>query len=190
MKIILASQSPRRKELMKLAGYDFEIRISKEDETINSEWNIFEVPEKLAIRKANAVFQFLSANDQSIIIAADTVVIFENKILNKPQNENEAFEMLNALNGKNHIVITGVCFKSRSKQVSFSDETKVFFRKLLPADLKFYIENFKPFDKAGSYGIQDWLGVRIVDRIEGCYFNVMGLPVRRVIQEINAFNIL
>lgn len=189
MNLILASQSPRRKELLKLAGFDFEIKIPETDETIQKEWNLLEAPEILSRKKASAVFYQFHPGNESVVVTADTVVILEGKIFNKPANETEALYMLETLSGKAHSVITGVCVRTAEKEFSFSDETKVFFRTLQPEELKYYIQHYHPFDKAGSYGIQDWIGVRIVERIEGCYFNVMGLPVRKVADVLKQFEI-
>ncbi len=189
MKLILASQSPRRKELLKLAGFDFEIKIPDIDETIDDNWKTFESPEILARKKAASVFEQFHPGNETVVIAADTIVFLNGKIFNKPGNDAEALYMLQALSGTTHSVITGVCIRTAEHEESFSDETKVVFGNLLKEELEYYIKNHRPFDKAGGYGIQDWIGVRIVERIEGCYFNVMGLPVRRVADVLKKFSL-
>lgn len=189
MKLILASQSPRRKELLKLAGFDFEIKIPDIDETIDDNWKTFESPEILARKKAASVFEQFHPGNETVVIAADTIVFLNGKIFNKPGNDAEALYMLQALSGTTHSVITGVCIRTAEHEESFSDETKVVFGNLLKEELEYYIKNHRPFDKAGGYGIQDWIGVRIVERIEGCFFNVMGLPVRRVADVLKKFSL-
>lgn len=190
-RLILASLSPRRKELMTLAGYQFEVFVSKDKEEFHDKIPVREVAQHLAERKAQIALEHFK-EEQVIIVAADTTVLLNEKIYNKPADEADAFRMLSELNGKMHEVITGVCIISNlhpqhlqeQRKISFSDITKVYFRKLTDEQLRFYISNYKPFDKAGSYGIQDWFGVRGVERIEGDYFNVMGLPVSRVAIEL------
>lgn len=189
MKLILASQSPRRKELLKLAGFDFEIKIPDIDETIDDNWKTFESPEILARKKAASVFEQFHPGNETVVIAADTIVFLNGKIFNKPGNDAEALYMLQALSGTTHSVITGVCIRTAEHEESFSDETKVVFGNLLKEELEYYIKNHRPFDKAGGYGIQDWIGVRIVERVEGCFFNVMGLPVRRVADVLKKFSL-
>lgn len=187
-KLILASLSPRRKELMNLSGYQFEVFVSKDNEEFHNNIPVREVAQHLAERKAQIALEHFK-EEQVIIVAADTTVLLNEKIYNKPVDEADAFSMLSELNGKMHEVITGVCIitnlpSQEQKHISFSDTTKVYFRKLTDEQLRFYISNYKPFDKAGSYGIQDWFGVRGVERIEGDYFNVMGLPISRVAIEL------
>jgi septum formation protein len=120
-----------------------------------------------------------------VLITADTIVWIDEIVLNKPSGEFEAKQMLTLLSGKMHRVFTGVCLTTNKNKVSFTDETKVYFKNLTEAEISFYIKNYKPFDKAGSYGAQDWLGLIGVEKIEGSYFNVMGLPVHRVYEELN-----
>lgn len=189
MNLILASQSPRRKELLKLAGFTFEIKVTDADESINPSWNIIKVPEILARKKAALVVEKFGFGNESVVVAADTVVVFENKIFNKPANEIEAIQMLEMLNGKEHLVVTGICVKNGSKEEIFNDCTKVFFNKLTYEELEFYVKNYSPLDKAGAYGIQDWIGLRIVKKIEGCYFNVMGLPVSKLVFSLKKYGI-
>ena len=189
MKLLLASQSPRRKELLHLAGFTFEVKIPAVDESVSEKWEPEEVPELLARKKASTVFEQFHPGNETVVIAADTIVIFENKIFGKPANKAEALTMLETLSGSDHKVITGVCIKTNEKEISFSDTSKVFFRILMKEELQYYIQHFSPLDKAGSYGIQDWIGVRIVERVEGDYFNVMGLPVRLVTEALKNFGI-
>lgn len=189
MKLILASQSPRRKELLKLAGFDFEIITTGIDESINPEWVLDKVPEILARKKAEAITEKINYQNEAVVISADTIVVFKNKVFNKPVNNIEALHMLNALNGNEHEVITGVCIKKGSRIELFGERTKVYFNNISIGDLNFYIENFQPLDKAGGYGIQDWIGLRIVKKIEGCYFNVMGLPISKTISALKRFGI-
>lgn len=189
MKLFLASQSPRRRELLKLAGFEFEILTAEFVETIDPKTNVYTVPEILARRKADAVFRQCELKKDAVVLCADTLVIFNEKIFGKPASESDALMMLESLSGRQHIVITGVCIRSFDKEISFSDSAKVFFRTLEAEELLFYIRNYNPFDKAGSYGIQDWLGVRIVEKVEGDYFNVMGLPVRKEAEALKQFGI-
>ena len=178
--IILASKSPRRQELLKGLGIHF-ATISKDvDETYPNDLPVSEVAEYLANKKAVAYSADVDA--QTILITADTVVIVDQTILEKPANEQEAADMLSLLSNRAHKVVTGVCIKSANKTKSFSVETKVHFKTLSIEEICHYVQNYKPFDKAGSYGIQEWIGYIGVHKIEGSYFNVMGLPV----YELNA----
>lgn len=179
-KIILASRSPRRIELLKLAGLKFIIRSSDIDETPPANMSVKKVPQFLAQQKARVA----KPSNNELIIAADTVVIINNIILGKPTNKKDAFKMLKTLSGKMHIVITGVCLLTTKEEISFSEQTKVFFKDLSDEEINYYINNYKPFDKAGSYAIQEWIGITSIYRIEGDYCNVMGLPVSRVIVEM------
>lgn len=185
-RILLASKSPRRKQLLEDAGFKFETITSKEVEEIipkdiaNSDVAIF-----LSELKANAYKPDLKENE--ILISADTIVCLENKILGKPKDYNDAFKMLMALSGKKHKVITGVTICSLKKQVSFADVTSVKFKKLSENEINYYITNYKPFDKAGSYGIQEWIGYIGITKIKGSYFNVMGLPVQKVYEALSKF---
>lgn len=183
--IILASQSPRRKQILKDAGIDFESRVKDTNEDFPANLSKKEVPVFLAQKKANAFFPELK-NDE-LLITADTVVIIGNEILNKPSDRNEAIQMLQKISGKMHEVVTGVCLTTKDKQISFADVTKVFFLPLLQADIEYYIDHHKPFDKAGSYGIQEYIGYIGIEKIEGSYFNVVGLPIHRVVQELRRF---
>jgi septum formation protein len=184
-KLILASQSPRRQQLLQQLGYTFEIRLKETDETVPTHLPAHQVSMFLAEKKANTFMNDLK--DKELLITADTIVIIENEILNKPHNYEEAFQMLTKLSGKVHEVITGFCLTSLEKQVTLSDTTKVFFKPLTAFEIDFYIKNYHPFDKAGSYGAQDWIGMVGITRIEGSYFNVMGLPVHKLYGALEEF---
>jgi septum formation protein len=183
--IILASQSPRRRQLLTDLGYIFS-QISKDlDESFSDELPIKDVAEFLACKKANGFKEDLKPND--LLITSDTTVCLENEILNKASNTSEAKTMLQKLSGNNHEVITGVCLSSLEKRISFSVSTKVFFKELSDSEINYYIQKFQPFDKAGAYGIQEWIGYVGVEKIEGSYFNVMGLPVKQLHEAIEKF---
>jgi len=182
--LILASSSPRRQFLMKEAGYEFKIVSPEVDESFPSTMAVEEVPTFLAKKKA-AVLRDQITNE--IVVASDTVVILNGQIMNKPLSHQEAFEMLSQLSGKTHIVVTGVCLLSKEKEAVFDDRTEVTFKKLTEAEINFYIEHFKPFDKAGAYGAQDWIGMVAIEKINGSYFTVMGLPMHKVYQSLNTF---
>ena len=184
-KLILGSSSPRRQQLLKDAGFTFKTVSINADESFSSNLKAQEIPLYLAEKKAKHYPDNL--NDDEILITSDTVVWVDGVVLNKPENEFEAKQMLQFLSGKMHQVFTGVCITSNKKQISFYDETKVFFKPLTEEEIIFYIKNYKPFDKAGSYGAQDWLGLIGIDRIEGSYFNVMGLPVHKLYEELQKF---
>lgn len=186
-KVILGSGSPRRKQLLSSMDIEFEQRIKDVEENILPEWQTKEVAQKLAERKALAQQKELKENEvgflNEVLITSDTIVVIDDKILNKPQNRFEAKEMLTLLSGKKHLVITGVCICTKSKLHSFADETEVFFKELSQNEIDYYIQKYKPFNKAGSYGAQEWLGMIGVEKISGSYFNVMGLPVQKLYEE-------
>ena len=185
-KIILASNSPRRKELLSGLDIDYETRVIPDvDESYPNSLHIEDVAVYLAEKKASAYQQELK--DKELLITADTVVLLENKILGKPANEEESATMLRVLSSKTHKVITAVCLTSTEKQVSFSDTSLVTFGKLIDAEIDYYVSKYKPFDKAGAYGVQEWIGYMAVERIEGSYYNVMGLPVFKVYKELKEF---
>lgn len=173
-KLVLGSGSPRRKELLAGMGLTFEVRVSDIDESIDPSWPLTEVAQRLAERKAEALMEIAEANE--IMITADTVVHVEGKLLNKPADKEEALSMLKQLSGRSHEVYTGVCISTSTWKHSFTDCTKVTFATLNEHELQHYIENYKPFDKAGSYGAQDFIGLVGIAKLEGSYFNVMGLP--------------
>lgn len=186
-RIILASQSPRRRQLLEWAELAFEVIIVPTDETYPNSLPIEEIPIHIARNKALAVQHGagLSSENFPIIIAADTVVVLEGKIIGKPASAQEAFEILSQLSGRVHQVITGVCIIGKKEEV-FSDTTSVAFHALTDTEIWFYIDNYKPFDKAGAYGIQEWIGVTGIKSIAGDFYNVMGLPVSRVLQVLKS----
>ncbi len=182
---ILGSNSPRRKEILKEIGLEFSIYPSNIDENFNKEIELEDIPVFLAEKKANALKNKLKAND--ILITADTIVIQNNELLSKPENTYQAKEMLEKLSGKSHKVITGVCLSNKNNKSIFSCETIVTFNDLNKFEIEFYINKYKPFDKAGSYGIQEWIGLIGVKKIEGSYTNVVGLPASMVYTELKKF---
>jgi len=182
---ILGSNSPRRKEIIKEIGIDFSVYPSNIDENFNKEMKLENIGVFLAEKKANAIKNELKEND--ILITADTTVLHNNELLSKPENTLEAKKMLNKLSGKSHKVITGVCLLSKNRKFIFSCETIVTFNDLDIKEIEFYINKFKPFDKAGSYGIQEWIGLIGIKRIEGSYTNVVGLPASMLYKELKKF---
>ncbi|OUV69932.1 MAG: septum formation protein Maf [Flavobacteriales bacterium TMED123] len=184
-KIVLGSASPRRQELLKLLAVDFEIRLSNSDEQFNEKLPPEQIAKFLATQKSEALKNTIIKNE--ILITADTIVAKEDRILNKPNNEKEAVEMLTFLSNGRHQVITGVCISSTEKSIAFSVNTKVFFKKLSSEEINFYIKNYKPFDKAGAYGIQEWIGLIGIEEIQGSYFNVVGLPMQKLYQNLIQF---
>lgn len=183
--LVLGSKSPRRQELLAGMGFDFEVRTKDTDEDFPDYLSPKEVPVYLAALKANALVNELKQGE--VLITSDTIVLLENEILGKPTSPENAKEMLRKLASKSHEVITGVHLKSLEKNHSFSVSTKVFFKPLTAEMIDFYVENYKPFDKAGSYGIQEWIGFVGIERIEGSYFNVVGLPVSELWDALNNF---
>lgn len=187
MKLILASNSPRRRELLGGLGLDFEVKIIKGiDESYPESLPSEEVAEYIASKKA-LPYRDIVGNDE-IVITADTVVVCENEIMGKPTDHDDACRMLRLISGKTHQVYTGVCLMSQEKTRCFTVKTDVTFRELTDEEIEYYIANYKPFDKAGAYGIQEWIGYIGVTSLEGSYFNVMGLPVQRIYGElVNSF---
>jgi len=183
--ILLASASFRRRELLTQLGVQYSlVKPSQEDEIVPSDIWVEDVSEYLACQKSNA---YKDLKDNDLIITADTTVIVDNKILGKPKDYSDAFQMLRLISGKTHLVITGVCMRSIDKVVSFSVKTEVTFSKLDDEEIRFYIDNYKPFDKAGAYGIQEWIGKVAVESINGSFYNVVGLPVHRLYMELKKF---
>jgi len=180
--VVLASQSPRRKQLLEQAGVPFEVKVVETAETFPPDMPVPEVPLHIARHKAAAVTTLCQADD--IIIAADTVVVLDNTIIGKPKDREDAIRILTALGGRTHEVITGVLIKQGSREQGFSKTTEVHFKPLTAAQVVYYIDNYKPYDKAGAYAIQEWIGAVGIDRIDGCFYNVMGLPVSRVVEEL------
>lgn len=182
--LILASSSPRRQFLMKEAGYDFTIISPEVNESFPSSMPVNQVPSYLAKKKAEVLRDKIT---NEIVVASDTVVILNGTIMNKPVDKSEAFNMLSKLTGKTHTVITAVCLLSKEKMIQFDDRTEVTFKNLTESEINFYIDRYKPFDKAGAYGAQDWLGMIGIEKINGSYFTVMGLPMHKVYEELNSF---
>jgi septum formation protein len=181
-RIILASNSPRRQELLKALGVDFEVIVHPVDETVPTDLPAEYAAAYLSKLKADSFPVPLGENE--ILITADTIVIVKGRILGKPNSELEAFEMIKSLSGATHTVMTAVTFKDCKRQITVEDEAKVSFRFLEEDEIWFYIRNFKPFDKAGAYGIQEWIGFVGVTSIEGSYFTVMGFPQHLVYQQL------
>ena len=180
--IVLASKSPRRQELLKNIISNFKIEVREIEETFPSTLKGAEIAQYISKQKANA---FLHSNEKSMIITADTIVCLEDKVLGKPKSHENAFEMLRSLSGKKHTVFTGVSLLFKNKLTSFYDATHVSFYELSDEEINEYIKNHQPFDKAGSYGIQEWMGYVGIQKIEGDFFNVMGLPLHRLYREID-----
>ncbi|MBC7381714.1 MAG: septum formation protein Maf [Bacteroidia bacterium] len=185
MKIILASKSPRRHELIKALEMEWSLSSFDVEETYDPSLKTDEIVKYLALKKAEAYPKALG-NDE-VLLTADTIVCINNLVLNKPKNEQEAFNMLKLLCGNTHSVYTGVCLKSNNKKKVFAERTEVTCKLLNDQEIRHYISSYQPFDKAGSYGIQDWFGYTAVEKINGCYYNVMGLPVSRIYDELKAF---
>jgi septum formation protein len=182
---LLASKSPRRHYLLTQLGIDFEVRNKEVDESFSADLVAQEIPLYLCEKKANAFDEEL--NDNTIVITADTIVWVENQVLNKPENFDDAVRMLKLLSGKMHEVYTGVCMKSKHKTKSFFSLTKVYFKTLSQYEIEHYINNYNPYDKAGSYGAQEWIGYVAIEKLEGSYFNVMGLPTKELYEELLKF---
>jgi septum formation protein len=184
-KLILGSKSPRRSQLMQEAGYKFEIRTQNIDESFLPTMPVLVVAEDLAIRKAAALFNTLTEDE--VLVTADSVVVLDNAIYNKPADYQEGFDMIRRLSGHKHIVATGVAITSTSKNKSFTVITNVHFGDFSDIEIDFYINTFKPYDKAGGYGIQDWIGLCKIKSIEGSYSNVMGLPMYELYNELKEY---
>lgn len=183
-KIILGSHSPRRKELLEKTGLKFIVRPSDVEEDFKNFINIEEAAKAMANLKAKS---FNDLKNNEILICADTLVSVGKKILGKPKSEKEAEEMLRLLSGKVHKVTTGITIKSNKNEKNFFDSTKVVFKVLTEKEIKYYVKNYKPFDKAGSYAIQEWIGLIGIKKISGSYFNVMGLPTEKLYSELIKF---
>ena len=179
--LILASSSPRRQYLMKEAGFNFTVEKPEADESFPHDLPIDQVAKYLAEVKAES-FRLTMQNE--IILTADTIVILKNNIINKPEDRTEAISMLSALSGNTHLVTTGVCILSKEKEESFDDTTEVTFQTLTRQEIEYYVDTYKPYDKAGAYGAQDWIGMVAIEKIVGSYFNVMGLPIHKVYQHL------
>ncbi len=182
-KIILASQSPRRKQLLEWAEVPFEIVVKETEETYPPGLTPEAVAIHIARQKALAILPLVSAD--AVILAADTIVVLNNRIIGKPKSREDAIAILQDLSGSKHAVITGVVIRKEEKEIAFADTTDVFFHELTKEQIEFYIDKYKPFDKAGAYAIQEWIGVIGIKSVKGDFYNVMGLPVSRVVRELN-----
>ncbi|HFX18057.1 MAG TPA: septum formation protein Maf [Flavobacteriales bacterium] len=177
-KILLGSNSPRRKELLEKMDLKFKTIDLNADETYPDILPPTEVPEYLALKKS---LVYESLKDNELLITADTIVVLNDLIIGKPKNKTQAKKMLKSLSGKKHQVITGVCLRTHKDVLSFSDISEVHFKKLKSSEIDYYIEHYKPFDKAGGYGIQEWIGVIGIKRIKGSFYNIMGLPTAKLV---------
>ena len=180
MNLLLASNSPRRKELLTQLGYQFDIVMIDVDESYPSDLKPHEIAEYVSAKKAKA----FDVNENEILLTSDTIVALDQKILLKPKEENEAFEMIKSLSGKVHQVYTAFTLKAVDSEISKTSKTDVEFSEISDEEIKFYIKTYKPFDKAGSYGIQEWLGMTKIKNIFGSFYSVMGLPVDLVYEEL------
>lgn len=184
-KLILASKSPRRQELLRTLGWDFEIKLKEVDEVYPPQLRKEEVALYLSELKAKAFKDEL--NENTVVITADTIVYIDDMILGKPNGIEDAKRMLRLLSGRKHEVITGVTLQSQAKQKSFYVRSDVYFKALTEEEINYYLNTWKPFDKAGSYGVQDWMGLVGMEKINGSYYNVMGLPVKELYEALLAF---
>lgn len=184
-KIILASKSPRRQELLKGLDIEFETRLKEVDEIYPDDMEPKKVPEYLSQLKAKAFENSLIKDE--ILITSDTIVILGSEILEKPKSEHEAKQMIQKMSGKTHEVVTGVAISSMEKQIIFSDTTTVTFGELTNEEINYYVSKYQPFDKAGAYGVQEWIGYIAIERLEGSYYNVMGLPVHKLYNALKEF---
>jgi septum formation protein len=182
--LVLASNSPRRQQLMRDAGFRFIVHVKDTNEDFPETMPCEEVPAYLARKKAEA---FRAELGSHIILTADTIVVVDNEILNKPKDTTEATEMLKKLSGRQHQVITGVCIMTKESTETFIDIAQVYFKELTDWEIDYYIKTCKPFDKAGAYGVQDFIGMVGIPKIEGSYFTVMGLPVHKVYEALKRY---
>ncbi|SKA40090.1 septum formation protein [Chitinophaga eiseniae] len=181
--VVLASQSPRRKQLLEQAGIPFEVRVVETAETYPPGLATEQIPVHIAQQKAAAVASL--CQPEEIVIAADTVVVLDETIIGKPKDRDDAVRILTALSGREHRVITGVVIRCNGTEKTFSQTTTVHFKPLTHEQVTYYVDNYKPYDKAGAYAIQEWIGAVGIDSIHGCFYNVMGLPVSKVAEELN-----
>jgi len=182
-KILLASKSPRRLELIKQMGFEVETFPIDVDEDYPLDLDYRIIPEYLAEKKAKGFDSYL-LNDNEILLTADTMVFIDGHSISKPENRNQAIDFLTSLSENKHLVITGVCLKTNKKEISFSASTTVYFKKLELWEKEYYVDNYKPYDKAGGYAIQQWIGCIGIEKIEGSYYNVVGLPTFEVFNHI------
>ncbi|MDR1859654.1 MAG: Maf family nucleotide pyrophosphatase [Bacteroidales bacterium] len=184
-RIILASESPRRQQLLQELGLDFEVRPSHAPEAFPAELGMTAIPVFLAEQKANALSATMQPDE--LLITADTIVWKDGRIMNKPASRQEAIDMLKDLSNAQHQVITGMHIRTTERQLSFHSVSEVRFEELLDAEIAYYVDHFHPYDKAGGYGIQEWLGYVAISRIEGSFYNVMGLPLHQLYQHLKKF---
>ncbi len=185
--LILASQSPRRKQLLEWAEISFEIVAKETEETYPKELPLLEIAIHIARQKALAVRS--SVPIEKVILAADTIVVLKERIIGKPKERQDAIQTLTELSGEEHTVVTGVVIMNKDKEISFSESTLVRFHALTQQQIEYYVDHYKPYDKAGAYAIQEWIGVTGIRSVHGDFYNVMGLPVSRVIRELQKFNL-
>ena len=186
-RLILASSSPRRQQLMREVGFDFEVRLRKVPEVYPDNLPVEQVPEYLACLKASAFKEDLQKNE--LLITADTIVSIHGKVVGKPRDREQAVEMLRELSGNRHTVISGLCLTTSREQKSCSVCTDVFFRELTEEEIVYYVDHYRPFDKAGAYGIQEWIGYVGIEKIDGSFYNVMGLPVQTLCRQLKDFGV-
>jgi septum formation protein len=185
-RIILASKSPRRQFLMRELGLQFEVAENgNDDESYPLALSKKEIPVYLALKKSEAFLNLLDEN--TLLITADTIVWCDRQVLGKPEDREDAVRILERISGRKHQVITGVCLRSQQKTITFHSLTSVYFRHLSDVEIAFYIDNYKPYDKAGAYGIQEWIGYAGIETIQGSYFNVMGLPTEKLYKNLIDF---
>jgi septum formation protein len=185
--IILASQSPRRKQLLQWAEIPFDVIVQPTEESFPADMPIPEVPVHIAREKARTVRHFtgLQQSGNAVVIAADTIVVLDNTIIGKPKDRDDALDILSRLSGNKHQVITGVVLQKGDQEIAFADTTDVWFHELTHGQITFYVDKYQPYDKAGAYAIQEWIGVVGIKSIQGDFYNVMGLPVSRVVTALN-----
>ena len=184
-RIILGSKSPRRHDLLKGAHINFEFLNIETDEDYPLDLKSYKIPLYLCQKKAEAAQIYL--DEKTILITADTIVWINNKVINKPVDKEDAYKILSTLSGKCHEVFTAVYLKSKNKKMTFYVKSKVYFRKLSKKEISYYIETFKPYDKAGAYGIQEWIGYIAIKKVEGSFYNVMGLPISALYKKLEQF---
>ncbi|WP_234735840.1 Maf family nucleotide pyrophosphatase [Tellurirhabdus bombi] len=181
---VLASGSPRRQQLLRDADFDFRVEVRPTDETFPADMPVTEIPAYLATQKAE---QFRADLGNQLVLCADTIVVVDNDVLNKPKDAAEAALMLKRLSGRTHQVMTGICLLSQEETVALTDIATVFFRPLEDEEIQFYVQKYQPLDKAGAYGTQEWIGMTGIERIEGSFYTIMGLPVHRVYELLKKY---
>ena len=192
-RIVLASQSPRRKQLLEWAEIDFDVIVHTTDESYPASLPPTEVPihiarqKALAVRASDTYKRFEPADDGAIILAADTIVVLGNEVLGKPRDREDAINILQRLSGNRHQVITGVVILKKEKEIAFYDITDVWFYQMSTEQIIYYVDKYQPYDKAGAYAIQEWIGVTGIKNIQGDFYNVMGLPVKKLYEELIKF---